>query len=235
MKIAIIGFGKMGKNIKAVAESRNHEIIYIADRQIDTKELKKADVAIEFSVPEAAFENISTCIKEKVPVVSGTTGWLSQFDEAKQLVELHQSKFLYASNFSIGVNIFFKLNSVLAKLMSAHKNYDLDIEEIHHTEKKDAPSGTAITLAEQIIKDSDYTTWSHPARDEENDIPIHAFREEGVHGTHIINYKSAIDTISIKHEAHTRKGFAQGAVLAAEWLAGVTNHGCYDLQDVLKL
>ncbi len=235
MKVAIIGFGKMGKSIKKIAEERGHDIVYIADQDINVSKLKKAEVAIEFSIPEAAFKNISICIKEHIPIISGTTGWLERFEDARKLVDDYKSKFLYASNFSIGVNIFFKLNSVLAKLMSSHKNYHLDLQEIHHTEKKDAPSGTAISLAEQIIQNSDYKSWSHPKQNKPNDIPIDARREVGVHGTHIVDYRSAIDTISIKHEAHSRKGFALGAVLAAEWLEKEKNHGCYSMQDVLKL
>jgi 4-hydroxy-tetrahydrodipicolinate reductase len=187
-------------------------------------------------VPEAAFYNISNCIKHNIPVVSGTTGWLDHFDEAKNLAELHKSKFLYASNFSVGVNLFFKLNQILAKLMSTHQEYDINMTEIHHLEKKDAPSGTAITLAEQIIENSTFTSWSHPPKANQNkDIPIEALRKKDVHGTHIINYSSEIDTIEIKHEAHTRKGFALGAVLAAEWLLETKDYGCFNMSDVLNI
>jgi len=235
MKIAILGYGKMGKNIERIAKDKGHDIVYISSGSIDEEQLKKADVAIEFSVPEAAFQNISTCLKHNIPVVSGTTGWLDRFDEAKSLAVSHQSKFLYASNFSVGVNIFFKLNSIFAKLMSTHADYKVELDEIHHTEKKDAPSGTAITLAEQIIENSDYNSWSHPVTNEEKSIPIEAYREPGVFGTHIINYKSAIDTISIKHEAHSREGFAQGAVIAAEWLVNQDKSGAFGMDDVLKL
>lgn len=235
MKIAIIGYGKMGKNIERIAQDKGHEIVYISHKTLDEAKLRKADVAIEFSVPEAAFQNISLCLQNKIPVVSGTTGWLNHFEDAKALAKSHQSKFLYASNFSIGVNIFFKLNSVLAQLMRSHPNYNIKMEEIHHTEKKDAPSGTAITLAEQIIEESDYNSWSHPVTNAEKSIPIEAYRETGVFGTHIINYTSAIDTISIKHEAHSREGFAQGAVIAAEWLVKQNNSGTFSMDDVLKL
>ena len=192
-------------------------------------------MAIEFSVPEAAFKNISTCLKHSIPVVSGTTGWLDKFEKAVELSKIHASKFLYASNFSIGVNVFFRLNTILARLMQPHQNYKVNMDEIHHTEKKDAPSGTAITLAEQIIENSQYSSWSHPVTNEYNSIPIEAYREVGVHGTHIINYTSEIDTISIKHEAHSREGFAQGAVMAAEWLVNHNEKGTFSMDDVLKL
>ena len=235
MKVAILGYGKMGKNIDRIARAKGHDIVYIANKTIDAEELKKADVAIEFSVPEAAFQNISLCLKNKIPVVSGTTGWLDHFEEAKALATSCQSKFLYASNFSIGVNIFFKLNAILAKMMSTQPNYNVAMEEIHHTEKKDAPSGTAITLAEQIIEETDYKSWVHPVTNEEKSIPIEAFREAGVFGTHSIMYNSAIDTISIKHEAHSREGFVQGAVIAAEWLVNHNESGTFSMDDVLKL
>lgn len=235
MKLAILGYGKMGKNIERIAQDKGHDIVYIANQNPDEEQLRNAEVAIEFSVPEAAFQNISLCLKNRVPVVSGTTGWLKHFEEAKSLAMSNQSKFLYASNFSVGVNIFFKLNSILAKMMRTHSSYKVEMDEIHHTEKKDAPSGTAITLAEQIIEQTDYTSWSHPVTNEEKSIPIEAYREKGIFGTHVINYKSAIDTISIKHEAHSREGFAMGAVIAAEWLVEQDKSGTFSMDDVLKL
>jgi 4-hydroxy-tetrahydrodipicolinate reductase len=236
MKIALLGYGKMGKTIHDIAIERQHEVMYTTVDKPDFEEVKKADIAIEFSIPEAAFENISACIKHQIPVVSGTTGWLDRYDMAKTLTEKHQSKFLYASNFSVGVNLFFKLNEILAQLMASHKEYHLSMTEIHHLEKKDAPSGTAISLAEQIISNTNYKTWSHPPKSNSvHDIPIEAFREKDVHGTHIINYTSEIDDIEIKHEAHSRKGFALGAVLAAEWLVDQKNYGCFNMSDVLNI
>lgn len=236
MKIALLGYGKMGKTIHKLAEERQHHIIYSTNQNPVIEQLQQADVAVEFSIPEAAFHNISTCLKHKIPVVSGTTGWSEKFDEAKSLALSHQAKFLYASNFSVGVNLFFKLNQVLARLMSHQDEYNVNMTEIHHLEKKDAPSGTAISLAEDIIEDSKYTTWSHPPKKKEsNDIPIEAYREKGVHGTHIINYSSEIDDIQIKHEAHTRKGFALGAVLAAEWLVDQKDYGCFNMSNVLNI
>lgn len=236
MKIAILGYGKMGKSIEKIAQDRGHEIIYSANENPDFESVKKADVAIEFSIPEAAFYNISSCIKQQTPVVSGTTGWLDKFEDVEELVEHEKSKFLYASNFSIGVNLFFKFNEMLADIMSSQVDYKVDIKEIHHLEKKDAPSGTAISLAEQIIDHSKYNSWSHPpAYEKDRDIPIAASREKGVHGTHIINYKSEIDDIQIKHEAHSRKGFALGAVMAAEWLVKTKDYGCFNMKDVLNI
>lgn len=236
MKIVLLGYGKMGQSIADIASNRGHDIIYKSNNTPDFEKIKEADVAIEFSIPEAAFENISGCIKHQIPVISGTTGWLDKFNEAEELVKKHNSKFLYASNFSIGVNLFFKLNTMLAKIMSAQKDYKVDISEIHHLQKKDAPSGTAISLAEQIIENSDYNKWSHPPNpDADKDIPIKAFREKGVHGTHEISYKSEIDDIQIKHTAHSRKGFALGAVLAAEWIAKHNDQGCFNMSDVLNI
>ncbi len=236
MNIAIIGYGKMGKTIAEIAKERQHNIIYTTSHKPDFDSVKKADVAIEFSIPEAAYYNISNCIKQNTPVVSGTTGWLDQFEDIKSLALQNQSKFLYASNFSVGVNLFFKLNSILAKLMVNQNEYEVGITEIHHTEKKDAPSGTAISLAEQIIDAGKYKTWSHPPKKEiTENIPIEAVRKKGIHGTHEINYRSEIDDIQIKHEAHSRKGFALGAVLAAEWLVSKKDFGCFDMTDVLNI
>lgn len=236
MKIAILGYGKMGQSIAEIAKERGHDIIYTTNEKPDIKKFSEADVAIEFSIPEAAYHNISECIKHQIPIVSGTTGWLDKFEDVKKATKTHESKFLYASNFSIGVNLFFKLNSMLAEIMKTQNEYKVDISEIHHLEKKDSPSGTAISLAEQIIEQSAYKTWSHPPKSESaNDIPISAFREKGVHGTHLINYKSEIDDIQIKHEAHSRKGFALGAVLASEWLVKSKDYGCFGMSDVLNI
>ncbi len=236
MKIAVLGYGKMGQSIAKIAQNRGHDIVYKTKDKPDFEQVKQADVAIEFSVPEAAFHNISECIKHQIPVISGTTGWLTHFDEAKSLATQHKSKFLYASNFSVGVNLFFKLNSMLADIMKTQDEYKVDISEIHHLEKKDAPSGTAISLAEQIIDHSDYKSWSHPPKSNDNkDIPIKAYREKEIFGTHEISYRSEIDDIEIKHTAHSRKGFALGAVLAAEWLVNQDNYGCFSMSDVLNI
>lgn len=236
MKIAILGYGKMGKSIAEIAKSRQHNIIYTADNKPDFTKVSQADIAIEFSIPEAGFYNISECLKHQIPVVSGTTGWQDKFEEAKKLAHQYESKFLYASNFSIGVNLFFKLNTMLAEIMSPQQDYKVDITEIHHTEKQDAPSGTAISLAEQIIDESDYKAWSHPPQNKNSKgIPIEALREKGVYGIHEVNYRSEIDDIQIRHEAHSRKGFALGAVLAAEWLFQTNNHGSFSMRDVLNI
>lgn len=231
MKIALLGYGKMGKTIEALAIQRGHTIV-IKTSQIDNVDITQADVAIDFSVPEAAFHNISTCFNNNIPVVSGTTGWLKQFDTAVNLCHEKKGAFIYASNFSLGVNLFFELNSKLAQMMSQFEDYKADIEEIHHTQKLDAPSGTAITLAEDIITNQKYyTKWS--LVDETRALPIEAKRIENVPGTHIVTYKSDIDTITIEHEAHNRNGFALGAIVAAEWLIG--KQGVYTMKDVLNL
>lgn len=231
MKIALLGYGKMGKTIEALAIQRGHTIV-IKTSQIDNVNITQADVAIDFSIPEAAFHNISTCFNNNIPVVSGTTGWLKQFDTAVNLCHEKKGAFIYASNFSLGVNLFFELNSKLAQMMSQFEDYKVDIEEIHHTQKLDAPSGTAITLAEDIITNQKhYTKWS--LEDETRALPIEAKRIENVPGTHIVTYKSDIDTITIEHEAHNRNGFALGAIVAAEWL--IDKQGVYTMKDVLNL
>ncbi len=216
MKTAIIGYGKMGREIEKILNERNHEVVAtFGSEGIDIQKLKAADVAIEFSRPEAAFSNLAACFENKIPVVSGTTGWLSQYDEAVKLCQSNDSAFLYASNFSVGVNLFFEINKRLSELMNVHKEYDISIEEIHHTQKLDAPSGTAITLAEQIAENLDRKSgWTLNEKHAAEQIQIKAKRIENVNGTHIIHYDSEIDSIEIKHEAHSRKGFAYGAVLA---------------------
>lgn len=234
MKLAILGYGKMGKTVEEIALSRTHEIIYIAYEEIDITQLKKADVAIDFSVPEAAFTNITSCLENKVAIISGTTGWLNQYEEAVDVCKSESGRFLYASNFSVGVNIFFELNSYLAKMMSGLKDYDVKLKEIHHLEKKDAPSGTAISLADQIIQQSDYQTWNHPPQNDKTSIGIEAEREAGIFGFHDVTYNSEIDTITISHNAKSRKGFAHGAVVAAEWILK-QNKGVYSMKDVLQL
>ena len=232
MKIALLGYGKMGKTLEKLAIQKGHTIVKKTTRTSDKINLSNVDIAIEFSSPNSAVKNIRLCLENNIPVVSGTTGWLLEYDEMVKLCEKRNGSFIYASNFSIGVNLFFSINEYVSKLMKPLKEYKVSIEEIHHTQKKDAPSGTAITLAEGIIKHSDYTEWKLNEAAEQQ-IDITAKRIQDVKGTHIINYKSNIDTISIKHEAHSREGFALGALLAAEWL--LNKRGVYTMKDVLKL
>lgn len=235
MKVALIGYGKMGKTIERILNDRNHEVVATFGREgIDEEKLKQADVAIEFTRPEAVFDNISVCFKHQIPVVTGTTGWLAKYDEAVKLCEEHQSAFLFASNFSLGVNIFFEINKQLARIMNAYENYDVQMQEIHHTQKLDAPSGTAITLAEQLIENLQRKEgWTLEETHGKDQIHIDAIREPEVPGTHSITYTSAIDDIEITHTAKSRDGFALGAVLAAEFLNGKT--GIYQMKDVLNL
>ena len=230
MKIALIGYGKMGKTIEKFAQERGHEILYRIKKDIDNYELEKADVAIDFSIPDAAFHNITTCFKHGVPVVSGTTGWLDRYQEAVQVCKESGSAFIYASNFSLGVNLFFELNRKLAEMLKPFQEYSVAIEEIHHTQKLDAPSGTAISLAEQILEHSDKKGWKLDEADEDH-IPVTAKRIENVPGTHSISWRSQVDTIRIEHEAHSRDGFALGAVVAAEWLRD--KKGVFSMKDVL--
>ncbi|MDX1602057.1 MAG: 4-hydroxy-tetrahydrodipicolinate reductase [Salinimicrobium sediminis] len=230
MKIALLGYGKMGKTIERLAEGRGHEIIFRITDDIEKYDLQKADVAIDFSVPDAAFNNITTCFRQQIPVVSGTTGWLQEYDDAVKICEENNSAFIYASNFSLGVNLFFELNKQLAQMMKNFPEYKVGIEEIHHTQKLDAPSGTAITLAEQILETSEKKAWKLDAV-AEDELRITAKRIENVPGTHIISYDSPVDTIKIEHIAHSRDGFALGAIVAAEWLQH--KKGIFSMKDVL--
>ncbi|TRZ43582.1 4-hydroxy-tetrahydrodipicolinate reductase [Robertkochia solimangrovi] len=232
MKIALLGYGKMGKMIERIATERGHEIVTKIDVNNSDFDISNADVAIDFSIPDAAFQNISNCITNGVPVISGTTGWLDRYDEAAALCKEKGGAFIYASNYSLGVNIFFQLNEYLAGMMSKLKEYNVSMEEIHHTQKLDAPSGTAITLAEGIINNTDKTGWKLDTASE-NEIPIIAKRIENVPGTHSITYESSVDKIEITHTAHNREGFALGAVIAAEWIQGKT--GVFSMKDVLNL
>ena len=232
MKIAILGYGKMGKTIEKLALQKGHSIVVKSTSASENINISEADVAIEFSSPNAAVKNIKLCLDNHIPVISGTTGWLENYDEVIKLCEKRNGSFIYASNFRVGVNLFFNINEYLSKLMEPWKEYKVSIEEIHHTQKKDAPSGTAISLAEGIIKNSDKKKWSLE-EDTEKELKITSQRMDDVKGTHIINYNSDIDTITIKHEAHKREGFAMGAILAAEWLQN--KKGVYSMKDVLKL
>lgn len=237
MKIALLGYGRMGREIEKIAESKNHQIVGKIQRSslapsID-RALAEADVAIDFSTPSAATQLITAALKTNTPVVSGTTAWLDQYEDVVRLCMEHEGAFLYASNFSIGVNVFFEINKRLAALMS-QQPYVPSIEEIHHTNKLDAPSGTAITLAEHIIdKHPKKEKWVNRLSSQENEISILSKREKDVPGTHIINYTSEIDRIEIRHEAKSRAGFAHGALLAAEWIVG--KKGIFSMKDVLSL
>jgi 4-hydroxy-tetrahydrodipicolinate reductase len=238
MKIALIGYGKMGKTIEEIALSRGHEVVLKID--IDnaadfTKEnLSKADAAIEFTGPHSAYENVKKCIGLGVPLVCGSTGWTEKLEEIKKLCAGKKGTFLYASNFSVGVNIFFEVNKRLAALMAGHDDYEIQLTEIHHTQKKDAPSGTAITLAEQILeKVKRKRGWLNHITDDPEELEILSERIDPAPGTHKVKYSSVIDDIEIIHTAHTRKGFALGAVLAAEFIAG--KKGIFMMKDVLGL
>jgi 4-hydroxy-tetrahydrodipicolinate reductase len=233
MNIALLGYGKMGKTIEQIAIKRGHNVVLTIDKDDKNYDITKADVAIDFSVPKVAFNNISNCINNNVPVISGTTGWLDKYDDAVALCEEKKGAFIYASNYSLGVNIFFELNKTLAKMMSNLKQYNVSMEETHHTQKLDAPSGTAISLANDIIENHEgFTNWKLDENGEKT-IPITAKRIEDVPGTHTVTYESEVDTINIEHIAHTRQGFALGAVIAAEWIAGKT--GVFTMNDVLNI
>lgn len=233
MKVAIIGYGKMGQAIEQILLDRQHEVVLKINRLPLAEELKDVEVAIEFSSPETAFINLKVLLENNVSVICGTTGWLEKQGEINQLAIANKVAFLYASNFSLGVNLFFELTKNLARLMNSHSDlYTIELEEIHHTQKLDAPSGTAITLAENIIENSSYTQWSMDEKGNEI-IPIHAKRINEVPGTHSIAYKSAVDTIEITHTAHSRQGFALGAVIAAEWIWD--KQGVFTMKDVLEL
>lgn len=233
MNIALLGYGRMGQTIEKIAIKRGHNIVLRVDKDDTDYDITKADVAIDFSIPSVAFGNISNCLKNSVPVVSGTTGWLADYDKAISLCEEKKGAFIYASNFSLGVNIFFELNKTLAKMMSNLEQYNVTMEEIHHTKKLDAPSGTAITLAEGVIdNNANYDSWKLDESDNKT-IPIVAKRITDVPGTHTVNYESEVDTITIEHVAHNRQGFALGAVIAVEWLVGKT--GVFSMNDVLNI
>ncbi|MCB9189956.1 MAG: 4-hydroxy-tetrahydrodipicolinate reductase [Flavobacteriales bacterium] len=237
MNIALIGYGKMGKIIEDIAISRGHNIglkVTSENSDFSSEDLKDIDVAIEFSIPEAAVENIKKCLNAGVPIAVGTTGWYESIDDIAQLTKEKNGCILPATNFSIGVNIFFEINKHLAALMAKQKQYEAMITEIHHTQKKDAPSGTAITLAEGIIEKSETKDrWTKELADLKSDLAIKSLRVEDVPGTHEVEYDSDIDVITISHVAKNRKGFGLGAVLAAEFITGKT--GIYSMKDVLAI
>lgn len=235
MKIVLIGYGKMGKTIEGIAQSRGHEIAGRIDVGDDISLFdKQVDVAIEFTQPEAAVKNLKACFEKGIPVVCGTTGWLQHKDEIENLCRAKNGTLLYSSNFSLGVNLFFKLNEYLSKLMDRYHQYNVSIDETHHTQKKDAPSGTAITLAQGVIKNlKRKKEWSLGTTENPAALVINSFRIDPAPGTHVVKYVSEVDDIEITHTAHSREGFALGAVLVAEWLAG--KKGIYTIDDFLQL
>lgn len=233
MKILLLGYGKMGKAIEKIALEKGHEIVGRINKSNRDTTPAKADVAIEFSQPEGAYDNIRFCMEHKIPVVCGTTGWLEKKAEIEILAQSCNGTFFYASNFSVGVNIFFRLNEQLAKMLKCLPQYDVGIDEVHHTEKKDAPSGTAITLAEDIMKHmTNKKKWVKKETQKPEDLVITSFRIDQVPGTHLVKYLSPIDDIEIRHIAHSREGFARGAVLVAEWLPG--KKGVLGMKDFLQ-
>jgi 4-hydroxy-tetrahydrodipicolinate reductase len=236
MNIALIGYGRMGHEIESVAIERGHTIKLIIDidnsGDLNPDHFKEIDAAIEFSSPDAAFENIVKCLEMQKPVVSGTTGWLKNYDQASEICIKNNTSFIHSSNYSVGVNILFRLNSELAGMMEKHKDYLPSIEEIHHVKKLDAPSGTAITLAELIkAHHKNFDGWCFEKNKTKSCIPVRSVREGTVPGTHTVTWSSDIDSISLKHEAKSRKGFAYGAVLAAEYIS--TRKGVFTMNDVL--
>jgi 4-hydroxy-tetrahydrodipicolinate reductase len=238
MKIALIGYGKMGKAIEEIALHRGHEVVLKIDQpnldEFTRENLSKANVAIEFTGPHSALENVSKCIEWEIPLVSGSTGWTESLEKMKQKTRQYNTGFVYSSNFSVGVNIFFELNKKLAALMAPHAEYEVILEEIHHTQKKDAPSGTAITLAEQVLEQvKRKKQWVNNLSDHPGDLEIISQREDPAPGTHSVKYSSIIDTIEIIHTAHNRKGFAGGAVIAAEFIA--SKKGFFTMKEVLGL
>jgi 4-hydroxy-tetrahydrodipicolinate reductase len=238
MKIALIGYGKMGKAIEQIALHRAHEIVLKIDEynvaDFTRQNLSKAEVAIEFTGPHSAYENVKKALEFDVPLVCGSTGWLEKLDEVKKLCLGRNGSFIYASNYSVGVNLFFEINKKLAGLMAPHKTYEVQVTEIHHTQKKDAPSGTAITIAEQILDGiGRKKTWVNHISDNSDELEIISERIDPAAGTHKVKYSSTIDDIEIIHTAHNREGFALGAVLAAEYIRD--KKGIFNMKDVLNL
>lgn len=238
MKIALIGYGKMGKTIERIALQRGHEIVLRISsgnqNEFNTENLLKADVAIEFTNPEGAFENVQKCLMASVPVVCGSTGWNDELDEVYKICNDNNTAMLQSSNFSIGVNVFFEINSILAKMMNQYPEYEVSMEETHHAHKKDSPSGTAITIAERILENLHRKkTWVNTQPHDTNELSITAHRSEEVPGTHIVKYSSEIDDIELTHTAHNRDGFALGAVVAAEFIKD--KKGIFNMKDILGL
>ena len=238
MNIALIGYGKMGKAIEEIAISRGHSVVvkFNSQNPLESSQLRTTDVAIEFSQPDLALKHIKLCADGQIPIVVGTTAWEEHLPEIINHIDKREASLIYSSNFSIGVNLFFEMNKHLARLMNDHSEYKAAITEIHHIQKIDAPSGTAVTLAKDLISNnSAYSSWKlkeDAQYFEKSDLPISAIREDNIPGTHIINYTSEIDTLSIIHQAHNRKGFALGAVIAAEFI--YNKQGIFTLSDILK-
>lgn len=237
MKIALLGYGRMGKEIEKIALNRKHEIVLAIDinntHELTEENLQKADVAIDFSIPESAFNNILLCFSAGTPIVCGTTGWMDNFDQVVDICNKNKNTFFYASNYSVGVNIFFDVNRKLAQLMNKFEEYDVRLEEVHHIHKLDAPSGTAITIAEGIIDElKRKNKWELDDKSQNETLPIKAIREDEVPGIHTVTYDSAVDYIEIKHSAKSRKGFAMGAVLAAEFIYNKV--GIYTMKDLMN-
>ncbi|MFL5728070.1 MAG: 4-hydroxy-tetrahydrodipicolinate reductase [Cytophagaceae bacterium] len=238
MKILILGYGKMGKTIEQIALHRKHSVPHKIDvsnkEELSTLDNKAVDVAIEFSQPESAYNNIRYCLEHGIPVVSGTTGWLDKKKEIEEICKKNNGAFFYASNYSVGVNLFFHFNKMLAKIMNDYPQYEVTMEEIHHTQKKDAPSGTAITLAEGVLANfKSKNKWVNQPSSAKNELSIVSKRIDPYPGEHTITYHSNVDTIKIQHTAHSREGFAEGAVIAAEWLYG--KKGVFGMDDMLKI
>lgn len=235
MNILIIGYGKMGKTIEKIVIDRGHTIANVVDKDTTLKpdDIKNADVAIEFTQPEAAYDNVKFCLDNSLPIISGTTGWLEKKSELETYCQEKDGTFFYASNFSIGVNIFFRINEILARMMNKFPEYDVVMEETHHTEKRDSPSGTAITLAEGVIENySKKQIWANEPTEDIETLDIISFRKENIPGTHVVKYQSVMDEIMIKHTAHKRESFALGVVLVSEWIAG--RKGVLSMKDFLK-
>ncbi|HKL38939.1 MAG TPA: 4-hydroxy-tetrahydrodipicolinate reductase [Bacteroidales bacterium] len=238
LRIALIGYGRMGHEIEAVARERGHQVVLIIDREnqgdLTPEQLKKADVAIEFTLPDAAYNNIMSCLQADVPVVSGTTGWLDRFQEVVDYCREHKQAFFHASNFSIGVNLFFRINQQMARIMNQFTDYDVEIEETHHVHKVDAPSGTAVKLADILVHEIDRKKgWKKEKAESAREIPVRSIREDEIPGIHRAMYHSSFDDIEIKHSAKSREGFALGAVLAAEFVQG--RQGIYSMEDLLNM
>ena len=242
MKLGIIGYGKMGHEVEKIALERGHEIVFTRDNNSDiatlTADYDKADIAIEFSAPESAFDNYLECFKNGLPVVSGTTGWLERKKEILEAIKTEDASLFYAPNFSIGVNLFFKMNEVMAKLMSQQDQYDVEMEEVHHTQKVDKPSGTAIRTAEIILEElKSKDAWALDVKSSEKELLIAVKRENSVPGTHTVSYLSEVDSIELKHTAFSRRGFALGAVMAAEWIIAKPKDkrkGYFEMSDMLQ-
>jgi len=238
MNIALIGYGKMGKAIEEIAISRGHSVVvkFNSQNPLESSQLRTTDVAIEFSQPDLALKHIKLCADGQIPIVVGTTAWEEHLQEIINHIDKREASLIYSSNFSIGVNLFFEMNKHLARLMNDKTDYVASIKEIHHIQKIDAPSGTAVTLAKDLISNHPtYSSWKLTGQSEnmeKSDLPISAIREENVPGTHLISYTSEIDTLTIEHQAHNRKGFALGAVLAAEFIH--KKQGVYTMSDILK-